>query len=712
MRLTTTHRTGGLCPHRPRSPRPARLICAALLGVALAWLSVPATTARAETFSAGGVVSADAIAPAAPDAAIAATLLGGTAPVRVERVEAGVPGWVIYDAQGATLGHIGSTWEIAGSVGYSGRPLDVLVAVSPQAKIAGARLMRHSEPVLTLGISDADIERFVSGFAGLDLAAPREAILKPSADVPDVIARATVSTGVIRDGILRTARTLALGRGLIASGGGVDRLHYAPADWAALVEMGALVEARATMTEAAEALAGAKVPVPPGEGDFIDLWAGLLDPPTVGQNLLGQQMFTQAVGALGPGETALIVISSGLQSHRGTAWKRSGLFERLTVVQGETRLTPRAEDFLLIKKLVIEGAPYAKEISAFRLPVKAFDPTQPFRVELSATRPTAAGTEVSMVIGAEYRLPDVFRLAPPAEPEPLWREIWRTKRPQAMFTATLLGALTLILFAQEWIVRRPKLWLRLRLSFLAVTLFGLGWGLNGQLSVVQVMAFVQSLLSGFRWETFLIEPVIFLLWSFVALGLLFWGRGVYCGWLCPFGALQELLNNAARRLGIKQIAVPQALHERLWAIKYTLFVAILALGFYSIHDALVLAEVEPFKTAISLRFLRAWPFVLFVLAVLGAGLFIERFYCRYLCPLGAGLAIPAKLKIFDWLKRRSQCGRECRFCEPSCTVGAIDPLGRINPNECVLCLRCQVIYNDPNTCTILKRRARAEGTPK
>jgi NosR/NirI family nitrite reductase transcriptional regulator len=235
--------------------------------------------------------------------------------------------------------------------------------------------------------------------------------------------------------------------------------------------------------------------------------------------------------------------------------------------------------------------------------------------------------------------------------------------------------------------------------------------LNGQLSVVQVVAFIHSLLTGFRWETFLIEPVIFLLWSFVALCLLFWGRGVYCGWLCPFGALQELLNFAAQRLGIKQIAVPQALHERLWMIKYTAFVAILALSFYSMHDALVLAEIEPFKTAISLRMIRAWPFVLFVVAILAAGLFIERFYCRYLCPLGAALAIPAKLKIFDWLHRRSQCGRECRLCETKCTVGAIDPIGRINPNECVLCLRCQVIFNDPTTCTILKRRVRPSAQP-
>ena len=126
----------------------------------------------------------------------------------------------------------------------------------------------------------------------------------------------------------------------------------------------------------------------------------------------------------------------------------------------------------------------------------------------------------------------------------------------------MMAALTLILLVQEWIVRRKRLWLVLRMGYLALTLVWLGWILNGQLSVVQVVAFVQALLSGFRWETFLIEPVIFTLWSGVALGLLFWGRGVFCGWLCPFGAAQELLNQAARRLGIPQIAVPHIIHGR------------------------------------------------------------------------------------------------------------------------------------------------------
>jgi len=669
-----------------------RAVLAAVLALLL---SVP--LARAE-----GLIVDDTLSVTAPTAEQAAALLEIAAPVQVQRIDAGVPGWTVTKA-GRVVGEIGSTWEIAGSVGYSGRPLDVLVAVSPQARIAGALLVRHNEPVLTLGISDADISAYVAGFKGFDLAASTP----NTSALPPVISRATVSTGVIRDGILRTARTLAIGRGLISVGGGVDRLSYAPAGWDQLLAVGALAEVRVTMTEAAAALAGAKVPVEPGEGDFLHLWAGVIDTPTVGQNLLGQQDFTRAVGNLGAGGSVLIVMSQGVQSHRGTDWKKTGVFDRVTVVQGATRWQPTDDRYQMLKALDLAGAPKMKEISLFALPPE-IDPTKSLTVEIRATRPTTAG-EVAMTVALPYTLPEAFRLAPPPDPEPLWKQAWESKRPQVAIVGLMLTVLTLILFAQEWITRRPRLWRIGRLSFLASTFLVLGMGLNGQLSVVQVVAFLHSLLTGFHWETFLIEPVIFILWGFTALGMLFWGRGVYCGWLCPFGALQELANAAAQKLGVRQLAVPQALHERLWVIKYTLFMGILALSFYSMRDALILAEAEPFKTAISLRFLRAWPFLLFVATLLTAGLFVERFYCRYLCPLGAGLAIPAKLKIFDWLKRRPQCGRECRMCETKCTVGAIDAIGRINANECVLCLRCQVIMNDNSQCPVLKRRARAEG---
>lgn len=691
-----------------------RWVVAAGLAAVL-WLPVGLEVAAARS----GSISSTAITAAQPDIAAARKLFANVDEVTgVERVEGGPPVWRVIGkkekaGQDVPLGFVASTWEVAGSVGYSGRPIDILVGIEMDATISGAILVQHNEPILTLGLSSEDIETYVQGFAGYNLRSQKIEAFGDSADLPAILVGATVSTGVIRDAILRTARTVVLQHGLIrTTSAAIDRVGYEEMTWSALLAGNAITHTRLSFAEAGERFGPIRNRLPETDAPFIELWLAVIDPPTIGRNLFGQQSFTRAVGSLGPGDTAIFVASSGLHSHRGTGYRQSGVFDRLEVIQGEKTIKLGEDDYLRIDRLVPRDAPDLKEKSVFRIPAATgFDPAKPFRIEVSAERERADGSVALLRVPLRYALPPRFILTDTAAsldagPEtPLWVSAWERKPLAIAFTIVMIACVAASFFIQEFFVRRPALWFYGRLAFLSVTMVGLGWIAKGQLSVVQVVAFLHSLLNGFRWETFLIEPVIFLLWGFVALGLLFWGRGAYCGWLCPFGALQELANEAAKKLGVRQIEVPFAIQERLWAIKYTLFVAILGLSFYSMEKALILAEAEPFKTAFSMSFMREWPFVVFVVGLLVAGLFIERFYCRYLCPLGAALAIPAKLKLFDWLHRRPQCGRECRFCETQCTVGAIDTLGRINPNECILCLRCQVIMNDEAQCVVLKRRA-------
>ena len=77
----------------------------------------------------------------------------------------------------------------------------------------------------------------------------------------------------------------------------------------------------------------------------------------------------------------------------------------------------------------------------------------------------------------------------------------------------------------------------------------------------------------------------------------------------------------------------------------------------------------------------------------------------------AALAIPARLHMFDWLKRYKECGNPCQTCAHECPVQAIHPTGEINPNECISCLHCQVLYQDKDRCPVViqreKRRAKA-----
>ncbi|RLA10184.1 MAG: hypothetical protein DRQ59_12365, partial [Gammaproteobacteria bacterium] len=291
--------------------------------------------------------------------------------------------------------------------------------------------------------------------------------------------------------------------------------------------------------------------------------------------------------------------------------------------------------------------------------------------------------------------------------------LWLEKLPEIFILSLLLIVLTVAFFSQNWVAQRPRLLYWGRIIFLSITLFGLGFYANAQLSVVNIITVFSSLVSGFSWTYFLMEPLIFILWGSVIISLLFWGRGAYCGWLCPFGALQELINKAAQALRVKQVVLPWGVHERLWAVKYVIFLLLFGVSLHSLAWAEYFAEVEPFKTVIILKFMREWPFVLFALLLILPGIFIERFYCRYLCPLGAALAIPARLRMFDWLKRYRDCGQPCHTCANQCIVGAIHPEGNINPNECHYCLHCQKLYHDDQICPVMitsrkKRERRAQ----
>jgi NosR/NirI family nitrous oxide reductase transcriptional regulator len=109
-----------------------------------------------------------------------------------------------------------------------------------------------------------------------------------------------------------------------------------------------------------------------------------------------------------------------------------------------------------------------------------------------------------------------------------------------------------------------------------------------------------------------------------------------------------------------------------------------------------------------MRMDRAWPFLAYALALLAAGLFVERAFCRFLCPLGAVMAIGGKLRLrkFNALKRRQECGSPCQLCARRCPIQAIEPSGKINMDECFYCLDCQVIYHDAHVCPPLVVEAR------
>ncbi len=233
-----------------------------------------------------------------------------------------------------------------------------------------------------------------------------------------------------------------------------------------------------------------------------------------------------------------------------------------------------------------------------------------------------------------------------------------------------------------------------------LTLFFVGFYAQGQLSVVNIYTLLLELINGFDITVFLLDPVLFVLWTYIFISLFLWGRGVFCGWLCPFGVMQEIAGKIAGWLKLRQIRVPPRWHYWLQKLKYLILLVLLGSAFWSITLAEQLAEIEPFKTAVTLVFIRSWPFVLYVVLLLVLSMYIHKVFCRYLCPLGAGLAVLGRFSLFHWLHRRAECGKPCQLCRVRCEIDAIHRDGVVDYDECVQCMECIVILHDKEQCAI------------
>ena len=655
---------------------------------------------------------------------------------------------------GELVGYIYEQYDVVGGVGYSKRPFHLVVGLGLDGRIAGARLTMHVEPIAILGRTDDDFHQYLTQFPGIDVRRGVSIVLGMSGAIlegekfamrgtagdtsglipVDAVSRTTTSSILFSDSIVRGARRVARSRGISLSAAtarrGIDFDAHEPRTWPELVEEGALGALRLTVGDIAAAFAevpGARAPrkvrLSPDEDPYVDLYVALVSPPAIGINLLGRTWYDQYVSGRGIDDLILLVATAGALGFQDPGADEPGQFARLRFSQ-DGQAVPIGPGYL--KTLPFLHAKEAPELAErgllFYAPEDGLDPGKPWRFELVVEGEPPRGADPgapppTVVFPLEYRVPERMLLpVPEPEPEPAdtaeaagasaamldggvdWRPIWESNRGKIAVLATTLGVLVLILSFQEAVSRRRRLRLWLRVVFLAWVLGWLGWYAGAQLTVLGLLNIAQSLESGFDWSFFMVEPLVFILTAFVFVLLFLWGRAIFCGWLCPFGALQELLNKVAVALKVPQLRIPDALQERLFAVKYVIFLALLVLTFFAYDLAIAGSTIEPFKTAIVLRFDAPAAAVAWAVALLAAGLFVERFYCRFLCPLGAGLAILGRVRMFDWLKRRPECGNPCHRCEAVCPTGAIRRSGRIDMNECFYCLDCQVTYYDDHEC--------------
>jgi NosR/NirI family nitrous oxide reductase transcriptional regulator len=643
----------------------------------------------------------------------------------------------LMDGVGTVYGYAYQSMDVVDVPAYSGKPINMQVLLGPDGTIIDAYVLEHHEPILLIGIPEQKLHDFTAKYAGIK--ADQRVVVgrskDPKAVTVDAVTGATVTVMVVNEIVMRSAHEVASSLGLVKSN--LDARQkpavvledaYQPASWSELTGNGAIRRLHLTNGDINEGFKGTEAEgideAPADEVDetFIDLYAAHLNPPTIGRNLLGDNQFRFLMDELKPGEHAIAVMGSGEYSFKGSGYVRGGIFDRVQLRQFGNVISFRDMDFQRLDDVYAEGMPDFNEMAVFIVREHVeFDPGSPWTLELLVRRQTGPVSGMFISFELPYQVPEEYIERPqPTEEElaaieeanrPMWVNIWYQQSFQIGVIIAALVLLTVILFLQDKFTQHPTFLKRLRHGYLIFTVVFIGWYALGQLSVVNVLTFVHALVQDFRWELFLTDPVIFILWTFTAASILLWGRGVFCGWLCPFGALQELINEAARKLKIPQYDVPFAVHERLWAIKYIVLLVLFGISLESMSVAEQAAEIEPFKTAITLKFDRQWWFVAYAVALLVINIFTRKVYCRYVCPLGAGLAITGRFRLFDWLKRRKECGNPCQVCANECEVQAIHPDGHINHNECHYCLDCQMTYHNENKCPplILKNKRAKRG---
>ena len=633
------------------------------------------------------------------------------------------------------LGYSFITSSFAEALGFSSAEFKILIFMTADGKINDAILLDHSEPLFLYdkgeiryegkGIEEQILYKFIEQYDNKNI--ERLTInVKNSETNIDGVSSATITSILMHHSIITAANKVSRILGIQGDDKpSLDHDTFEPVLWDDMLNDGSISNALTYISDLDNKNSSSLI----DDDVFLDLYFAYANPVGIGQNIFGKTAFLKNFLRSGrdPKERGFFIATKGLFSVLSPRrclefsnsidiknCKKKGLakshFDRMYLEQDGKKFLFRTIDrtnFMFTRNIDDHTPRFFNEIALLFLDKPdEYDPAKNSTLVITYNSASEmADKNIKLLYAPPKRLiiqPKIFDITPATIS---WIDVWK---PQIFNISVLMLFILLvacILLFKDRLVRNRLLYRYIRLSALSFCLIWVGWIAGAQLTIVNIFNYLQLFfVSNFNYTVIVFDPLIVIISLITFISFIILGRGMFCGWLCPFGAMQEIINNISQKIGIKQLKINDLMHRRLIYVKYIILLSMVLLLFIDLDMALIFTEIEPFKTAITLKFIRSWPYVAYAIILLTLSVYISRFYCRYICPLGAALAIGGKIKLFSVLLRRKECGNPCHLCEKSCPTQAIKANGKIDYNECFYCLDCQEEYFDDHRCPPLVNR--------
>ncbi len=631
--------------------------------------------------------------------------------------------WQLLNSGGAEAGFVFETEPMAPLPGFSGATINMLVVLDLDGRFLDVKLISHNEPIFVSGLGEAAFHKFFEQYRGhsisdtLVVGNPYGGGSDGSALVYlDGVTKATASVRIAHESIL--AATLKVARekmGGIATGPpAYPNMDYAEdLTWDDLVEQGLVTSKTVTNAQIDAEFAGTiweyddpDASADP-DGTYLDLWVIDIGPPSIARAVLSDSTFDELQGfmAIATTDEPVLVIETARHGLITDDFVRNTSPDLISAEQGGFPIALRDADIFIqlhsdLPEALQDGAALILRTDR-RL---GFDPTSEWVLKVKGLRehgvfqPEIGSVSLDATLSTDARF---FSRPEVVKPRPAWLDAIINRAPDLIVLSLFLIGLVLLLGVRMNRLAGHRYFTPIRLAILAFMTAFVGWWGQGQLSIATPLAVIRTVSEGGSFAFLLYDPFSLVIWAVTIAGFVLWGRGLFCGWLCPFGAMQEFAHHIGRMLRLPQIEPSAQWDDRLKWVKYAVLAGLVALIFTTPARLDKAIEVEPFKTAITTFFIREWYYVAYAVGLLLLSAVLFKGFCRYICPLGAVMAIGGLVRGRDWIARRAECGSPCQLCKVKCSYGAIKQTGEIQYSECFQCLECVTIHDDPGLCVPL-----------